>query len=168
MSKGAETTALDPRNLSSNEDVFLGEKLGTSRDVEDMKRMGKEQLFKVGPQRFPSIWLHDMLTTIPQRNFGFLSIFGFAMILVQTWQALLGCVLNRLSHLLFPSAALYVDHAYVESLSSVSATVEQQAWSTCTSSLYSFFSLVNASMAEMASIAPTAGRSTSKLAHNFL
>ena len=31
----------------ASDDVVLGTKQGTSKDVEDMKRMGKEQLFQV-------------------------------------------------------------------------------------------------------------------------
>ena len=48
MSKSGEVNTHGeevPENVS--DDVVLGEKQGTSRDVEDMKRMGKEQLFKV-------------------------------------------------------------------------------------------------------------------------
>jgi hypothetical protein len=48
MSKAAEVNALDEGVTGSvSDDVVLGEKQGTSRDIEDMKRMGKEQLFKV-------------------------------------------------------------------------------------------------------------------------
>jgi hypothetical protein len=48
MSKPAEVNTLGeevPENIG--DDVVLGEKQGTARDIEDMKRMGKEQLFKV-------------------------------------------------------------------------------------------------------------------------
>ncbi len=93
MSKPAEVTARDhevPDNTS--DDVVLGEKSGTSKDVEDMKRMGKEQLFKVGRGAPSSRKEKHIDSAIVQRNFGFLSIFGFAMILMQTWQALLGSV----------------------------------------------------------------------------
>jgi hypothetical protein len=50
MSKPAEVNTLGeevPENII--DDVVLGEQQGTSRDIEDMKRMGKEQLFKVTP-----------------------------------------------------------------------------------------------------------------------
>ena len=48
MSKAAEVNALSEGVTGSiSDDVVLGEKQGTSRDIEDMKRMGKEQLFKV-------------------------------------------------------------------------------------------------------------------------
>ncbi len=48
MSKPNELAARG-EEVSENvsEDAVLGEKQGTLRDVEDMKRMGKEQLFKV-------------------------------------------------------------------------------------------------------------------------
>ncbi|KAJ9603546.1 hypothetical protein H2200_011732 [Cladophialophora chaetospira] len=112
MNKPAEVTAHDvPDNTS--DDVVLGKKEGTSRDVEDMKRMGKEQLFK--------------------RNFGFLSIFGFAMILMQTWQALLGTIVFGLGN----GGTAGLIYLYII--------------------VVIFFTLVNISMAEMASMAPTAG-----------
>jgi hypothetical protein len=51
MNKRVEATTFDERTPPGTpDDVVLGEKLGTSRDVEDMKRMGKEQLFKVNIQ----------------------------------------------------------------------------------------------------------------------
>lgn len=49
MSKPNEVSTLGEEVLQNgSHDVILGEKAGTSADVEDMKRMGKEQLFKVG------------------------------------------------------------------------------------------------------------------------
>jgi hypothetical protein len=48
MSKPAEVNTLGEEvreNIS--DDAVRGERQGTSRDIEDMKRMGKEQLFKV-------------------------------------------------------------------------------------------------------------------------
>jgi hypothetical protein len=47
MSKPNEVTALGHEVHDNNSDEVIGEKSGTSKDVEDMKRMGKEQLFKV-------------------------------------------------------------------------------------------------------------------------
>ncbi|EXJ63331.1 uncharacterized protein A1O5_11652 [Cladophialophora psammophila CBS 110553] len=114
MSKNAEVAALgEVVPESASDDVVLGEKQGTSRDVEDMKRMGKEQLFK--------------------RNFGFLSIFGFAMILMNTWQALLGTIAFGLGN----GGTAGLIYLYIV--------------------VVIFFTLVNISMAEMASMAPTAG-----------
>ena len=93
MSKLAEVGAFnDELPPNANRDVVLDGKHGSTRDVEDMKRMGKEQLFKVGPW-FPCRETQPVDNA--QRNFGFLSIFGFAMILMQTWQALLGSVINH-------------------------------------------------------------------------
>jgi len=114
MSKPNEIPALGEEvSENTSEDAVLGEKQGTSRDVEDMKRMGKEQLFK--------------------RNFGFLSIFGFAMILMQTWQALLGTIVFGLGN----GGTAGLIYLYII--------------------VVVFFTFVNISMAEMASMAPTAG-----------
>lgn len=72
--------------------------------------------------------------TIAKRNFGFLSIFGFAMILMNTWQALLGVVAFGLGN--GGSAGLIYMFIIVLFL----------------------FGIANLCMAEMASMAPTAGR----------
>jgi hypothetical protein len=40
-------TFRDGSNGSENVDTVVGEKKGTVSDVEDMKRLGKEQLFRV-------------------------------------------------------------------------------------------------------------------------
>ncbi|KAK5943161.1 hypothetical protein PMZ80_004167 [Knufia obscura] len=90
-----------------------GEKAGTVEDREAMRRLGKQQLFK--------------------RNFGFLSIFGFALILMATWQSLLGTIALALGNG-GPSGLLYT---YIVA--------------------YIGFTLTIASMAEMASMAPTSG-----------
>ncbi|KAK5049998.1 hypothetical protein LTR84_004117 [Exophiala bonariae] len=95
------------------DDTHNDEKNATAQDIEDMKRMGKKQLFR--------------------RNFGFLSIFGFSMILMNTWQALLGTIAFGLGN--GGTAGLIYMYVIV----------------------VVFFSLVNISMAEMASMAPTAG-----------
>ena len=54
MSKELEsvTSIEDRRDGESGADLNFDEKRGTNRDVEDMKRMGKEQLFRVctGPK----------------------------------------------------------------------------------------------------------------------
>lgn len=51
MNKPVEAVTAIGHDVPDNtsDDVVLGEKSGTSRDVEDMKRMGKEQVFKVTP-----------------------------------------------------------------------------------------------------------------------
>jgi choline transport protein len=50
----------------SKDDAVLSEKKGTDDDQRDMNRMGKKQEFR--------------------RNFGFLSIFGYSMTLMATWE----------------------------------------------------------------------------------
>ncbi|KAF2464360.1 amino acid transporter [Lindgomyces ingoldianus] len=78
-----------------------------------MRRLGKQQLFK--------------------RNFGFVSIFGFSLILMGTWETLLGTVAFGLGNG-GPSGLIYT---YI--------------------GVYIGFILVVASMAEMSSMAPTSG-----------
>ena len=49
MDKQSETigtTAVEPG--SGSDDVYVGEKQGTLRDIEHMKRLGKDQVFRVG------------------------------------------------------------------------------------------------------------------------
>ncbi|KAF2732926.1 amino acid transporter [Polyplosphaeria fusca] len=65
----AADTVVEPRDnasAESNEDVVVSEKKGTSYDQKDMHRMGKIQELR--------------------RNFRFLSIFGYSMILMATWE----------------------------------------------------------------------------------
>ncbi|KAK3213494.1 hypothetical protein GRF29_28g62596, partial [Pseudopithomyces chartarum] len=87
--------------------------VGTVSDRDAMRRLGKQQLFK--------------------RNFGFTSIFGFAMILMCTWETVLGTVAFGLSNG-GPSGLLYT---YI--------------------AVWLGYILIAFSMAEMASMAPTAG-----------
>lgn len=49
MHKRVEVASVDHEAAAdvAGEDVVLGEKQGTLKDMEDMRRMGKEQLFKV-------------------------------------------------------------------------------------------------------------------------
>jgi choline transport protein len=54
---------------NSKDDAVLSEKKGTEEDQRDMIRMGKKQEFR--------------------RNFGFVSIFGYSMTLMATWETLL-------------------------------------------------------------------------------
>ncbi len=44
----------DGSDRSENIDTLVGEKKGTVSDVEDMRRLGKEQLFRVGLRPFYS------------------------------------------------------------------------------------------------------------------
>jgi choline transport protein len=53
----------------SKNDAVMSEKKGTEEDQRDMSRMGKKQEFR--------------------RNFGFVSIFGYSMTLMATWETLL-------------------------------------------------------------------------------
>jgi choline transport protein len=57
------------RDSESQEDVLLSEKKGTQDDQKDMHRMGKTQELR--------------------RNFRFVSIFGYSMILMATWEVVL-------------------------------------------------------------------------------
>ena len=53
----------------SQQDAVVSEKKGTAGDQKDMQRMGKVQELR--------------------RNFRFVSIFGYSMILMATWETLL-------------------------------------------------------------------------------
>ena len=57
------------RDSESQEDAVSSEKRGTSNDQQDMHRMGKTQELR--------------------RNFRFVSIFGYSMILMATWETVL-------------------------------------------------------------------------------
>ncbi|KAH8897960.1 amino acid transporter [Thozetella sp. PMI_491] len=88
-------------------------KRGTANDRDDMRRLGKQQLFK--------------------RNYNFVSTLGFALILMGTWEAILSTIAFALSNG-GPSGLIYTMIAS-----------------------FIGFTLIVVSMAEMASIAPTAG-----------
>ncbi|KAK8107543.1 amino acid transporter [Apiospora kogelbergensis] len=94
-------------------DSLVSGKDGTSRDVHDMYRMGKEQLLR--------------------RNFRFFSIFSFTVVLLSTWEVVLGTAAFGLGN--GGTAGL----VYMYILSFVG------------------YIFVIASMAEMSSMAPTAG-----------
>lgn len=102
---------IDTANLDN--DDFLNHRDGTARDVQDMHRMGKQQLF--------------------QRNFRFYSIFSFIMILLSTWEAILATAGLGLGN---GGTAGWI-YVYI-------------------GTFVGFFFAI-ASMAEMASMAPTAG-----------
>jgi choline transport protein len=57
------------RDSESQEDAVVSEKKGTPEDQKDMYRMGKTQELR--------------------RNFRFVSIFGYSMILMATWETVL-------------------------------------------------------------------------------
>lgn len=115
MDKLHETkvTGRDVHASEVGSDEMVTEKRGSSRDAEDMRRLGRVQELK--------------------RNFGFLSIFGFAMILMSSWQVLLST--SAFGLLNGGTAGLIYMYIIVVVL----------------------FFMVNISMAEMASMAPTAG-----------
>ncbi|KAK2877814.1 hypothetical protein FQN49_001171 [Arthroderma sp. PD_2] len=94
-------------------DTYVGLRDGTANDVQDMQRMGKQQQL--------------------QRNFSFLSIFGFSMILMSTWESTLGTAAFGLGN----GGTAGLIYVYLGTVVG--------------------FALVIASMAEMASMAPTAG-----------
>lgn len=58
--------AVQPRDSESQEGPVISEKKGTPEDQKDMQRMGKMQELR--------------------RNFRFVSIFGYSMILMATWE----------------------------------------------------------------------------------
>jgi choline transport protein len=74
----------DPRNDGSPIEEGPSLKQGTAADQLDMQRMGKTQQTKV---------LRNMTCSqgsgsdLIQRNFRFLTIFGFTMVLMATWEA---------------------------------------------------------------------------------
>lgn len=57
------------RDSESHSDGLFSEKKGTAEDQKDMYRMGKQQELR--------------------RNFRFLSIFGYSMVLMATWETIL-------------------------------------------------------------------------------
>ncbi|RMZ82153.1 hypothetical protein DV738_g1844, partial [Chaetothyriales sp. CBS 135597] len=112
MDKSADyTVSDDPEGY--DERVVLGEKIGTAADRDAMARLGKEQVFN--------------------RNFGFLSIFGFALIIMGTWESILATIAFGLGNG-GPSGLIYT---YI--------------------GVFVAFIFISLSMAEMASMAPTSG-----------
>ena len=73
--KGVEATVQhrDSSSAESGEDAVVTEKKGTPEDQQDMHRMGKMQEMR--------------------RNFRFVSIFGYSMILMATWETALAYVI---------------------------------------------------------------------------
>jgi choline transport protein len=64
-----ETRPRDSVSAESQENPVVSEKKGTPNDQKDMTRMGKTQELR--------------------RNFRFVSIFGYSMILMGTWETIL-------------------------------------------------------------------------------
>lgn len=67
-SKGLEAAVL-PCDNGVPQDAAASQKLGTTNDQKDMYRMGKQQELR--------------------RNFRFVSIFGYSMVLMATWETVL-------------------------------------------------------------------------------
>ncbi|RMD41004.1 hypothetical protein DV735_g4103, partial [Chaetothyriales sp. CBS 134920] len=112
MDKSADYSVNDDPE-GYDERTILGEKTGTAADRDAMARLGKEQLFN--------------------RNFGFLSIFGFALIIMGTWESILATIAFGLGNG-GPGGLIYT---YI--------------------GVFIGFILISLSMAEMASMAPTSG-----------
>lgn len=60
---------IHPRDSESQQEDVFSEKKGTAGDQKDMYRMGKQQELR--------------------RNFRFVSIFGYSMVLMATWETIL-------------------------------------------------------------------------------
>ena len=67
--KSEAQAVAQPRDSESQQDDVVAEKKGTAGDQKDMYRMGKQQELR--------------------RNFRFVSIFGYSMVLMATWETIL-------------------------------------------------------------------------------
>jgi len=67
--KSEATAVAQPFDGEPQQDVVVSEKKGTAGDQKDMYRMGKQQELR--------------------RNFRFVSIFGYSMVLMATWETIL-------------------------------------------------------------------------------
>lgn len=67
-------TIAQARDSESQQDDVASEKRGTTGDQKDMYRMGKQQELR--------------------RNFRFVSIFGYSMVLMATWETILTLVIS--------------------------------------------------------------------------
>lgn len=77
---------MDDPNLSP-------EKKGTAEDQRDMFRMGKAQEMRVNAALdLPRA--ESFVDGTMQRNFRFVSIFGFTMLVMCSWETMLGSVLS--------------------------------------------------------------------------
>lgn len=86
---GAVMSQIDLEGSNAN---LSAEKKGTVDDQRDMFRLGKAQELRVcAPEQI--LYRNELnvrLTRAPQRNFRFVSIFGFSMILMASWETMLG------------------------------------------------------------------------------
>ena len=67
--KAEALAVVQPGDSESQQDDVISEKRGTAGDQMDMYRMGKQQELR--------------------RNFRFVSIFGYSMVLMATWETVL-------------------------------------------------------------------------------
>lgn len=123
---------------------------GTASDAKDMQRMGKKQELRVNLGHAKVSKLN--LLTSCQRNFRLISIVGFVVILQSTWESALLYVLAN-HHATFRQLTHFrARSAYFGLLNGGTAGV---IWMTIITWL--FLMAMIASLAEMASMAPTAG-----------
>lgn len=76
-SKHEAQAVTQARDSESQQDDVFTEKRGTAGDQKDMHRMGKQQELR--------------------RNFRFVSIFGYSMVLMATWETILTLVAQKIS-----------------------------------------------------------------------
>lgn len=108
-----DTAIQTPSTAGLSSEDLINDKHGTAGDVRDMCRLGKAQLLR--------------------RNFRFFSIFSFTMILLSTWETMLGLAAFSLGN----GGTAGLIYMYIVT--------------------FVGFGFLIASMAEMASMAPTAG-----------
>jgi len=122
--------------LSPDVDTFdnslPAEKRGTGPDQYDMQRMGKTQETKVSSLSANDVDDGSILTQV-QRNFRFLTIWGFTMVLMATWEA----QFTASSFALLNGGTAGAIYVYIGA--------------------FAGFFLAICSMAEIASMAPTTG-----------
>lgn len=90
MQKEATVDATTYEDVAGDDGAEVSEKKGTPADRHSMWRMGKNQSMRVCSGTAPKYhpvrqWLISL-----QRNFRFVSIFGFSMILMASWETMLG------------------------------------------------------------------------------
>lgn len=141
------------------EELGPSEKVGTRADHRDMLRMGKNQELRVRtpyPLKLTVLTLFVKLICICQRNFRFISILGFTCILMSTWEGQLTYVLRSCS-----VSPWREKHSMITTLHSASTFglinggLAGLIWTYL--GTFACFLAVIASMAEMASMAPTSG-----------
>src|SRR5271169_2172171 len=87
--EGARVSQLAGDHEAADDRIMSPLKKGTVEDQRDMYRMGKAQELRVRPQNISRL---ASANGSAKRNFRFVSIFGFSMILMATWETALGLV----------------------------------------------------------------------------